>query len=92
MGQAVTDKLRVGLPEKHQILHASIALEGGKVSATVSPRRIPGRGKVQGHEGEGVPGRSHRDSSTFPKAGSHCRVSTERRVFSFEQRWKLLDF
>lgn len=44
MGQAVTDKLRVGLPEKHQILDASIALERGKESATVSPRRIPGRG------------------------------------------------
>lgn len=52
VGQAVTDKLRVGLPEKHQILDASIALERGKVSATVSPRRIPGRGTSQ-REGTG---------------------------------------
>ena len=31
VGQAVTDKRRVGLPEKHQILDASLAFERGKV-------------------------------------------------------------
>jgi hypothetical protein len=31
VGQAVTDKLRMGLPEKHQILDASLAFERGKV-------------------------------------------------------------
>lgn len=70
MGPAVTDTLRAHLPEKPQILDASIALERGKVSATVSPRRIPGRRTSQregtGHEGEGVTGKGHRDSSTFP--------------------------
>lgn len=53
MGQAVTDKLRVSLPEKHQIPDASIVLKRGKMSATVSPRRIPGRGTSQ-REGTGL--------------------------------------